>query len=85
MLLPLVKQAVVDIGWDTMAIVSSTSNPSLTMPHWVKLEMNVLHISTGTEWGNTYRISSYSFLPWIVSSPWILSSSSEETIQVFIT
>ena len=32
-----------------------------------------------------YRISSYSFLPWIVFSPWIVSSSSEETIQVFIT
>ena len=33
----------------------------------------------------SYRISSYSFLPWIVSSPWIDSSSNEETIQVFIT
>ena len=33
----------------------------------------------------TYRISSYSFLPWIFSSPWIVSSSSEETIQVSIT
>jgi hypothetical protein len=32
-----------------------------------------------------YRISSYSFLPWIVSPPWIVSSPSEETIQVFIT
>ena len=32
-----------------------------------------------------YRISSYSFLPLIVSSPWIVTSSSEETIQVFIT
>ena len=32
------------------------------------------------------RNSSYSFLPWTVSSPWIVSSSSsEETIQVFIT
>ena len=34
---------------------------------------------------SNYRISSYSFLPWLVSSPWIVSSSSEETIQVFIT
>ena len=32
-----------------------------------------------------YRISSYSFLPWIVFSPWIVSLSSEEIIQVFIT
>ena len=30
-------------------------------------------------WPKIYRISSYSFLPWIVSS------SSEETIQVFLT
>ena len=32
-----------------------------------------------------YRISSYSFLPWIVFPPWIVSSPSEKTIQVFIT
>ena len=40
---------------------------------------------TGINMLIVYRISSYSFLPWIVSSPWIVSLSSEETIQVFIT
>ena len=43
MLLPTGTQAVVDIGGDTMAIVSSTSNPSLTTPHRVKLEINCTH------------------------------------------
>ena len=32
-----------------------------------------------------YDIYTYTVLPRIVSSPWIVSSSSEETIQVFIT
>ena len=46
----------------------------------------LLSIVSSTHQANfSYRISSYSFLPWIVFSPWIVSSSSEEIIQVFIT
>ena len=44
----------------------------------------LLHIYGKNQKKKRYCISSYSFLPWIVSSPWIVSPSSEATILFWI-
>ena len=70
-------------------ITSSTNSPNMSlcdMYYWTLLwDDNADLLIYEDVKGYKYRISSYSFLPWIVSSPLIVSSSSEETIQIFIS
>ena len=57
----------------------------VTVKSMVEILQNFVAFSEYMNFKNEYRISSYSFLPWIISPSWILSSPNEETIQVFIT